>query len=221
MPVSVDPTLRVKLIVFYHESSLGGHSGVIIRMWPIPTCRNLFLFLTRLSKATYFIALKHLYIALDVAQTDGQTEIVNKCLDCYLRCMTYKKPKEWSQWLALAEWWYNTSHHSSINMSPYEVVFKAREATLRALKSHLLRAQTRIKAQAYKGRTTSQKLSAKFFGPFEILAKVGAVAYTLALPSAAKLHPTFHISQLKKKIGSQPVFMTLPVVTSVAGTALP
>ncbi|GKF58746.1 putative mitochondrial protein, partial [Tanacetum coccineum] len=27
-------------------------------------------------------------------QTNGQTEIVNKCLECFLRCMTRERPKE-------------------------------------------------------------------------------------------------------------------------------
>lgn len=37
-------------------------------------------------------------------QTDGQTEIVNKCLEQYLRYMTGERPKEWAKWLSLAEW---------------------------------------------------------------------------------------------------------------------
>lgn len=32
-------------------------------------------------------------------------------------------PKEWSRWLSLAEWWYNTSYHTSIKTTPYEVVY--------------------------------------------------------------------------------------------------
>ena len=35
-------------------------------------------------------------------QTDGQTEVVKKCLECFLRCMTGERPKEWVQWLPLA-----------------------------------------------------------------------------------------------------------------------
>ena len=56
-------------------------------------------------------------------QTDGQTEVVNGCLECFLRCMTGERPKEWTQWLALAEYWYNTNFHTSINTTPFEVVY--------------------------------------------------------------------------------------------------
>ncbi|CAH9066939.1 unnamed protein product, partial [Cuscuta europaea] len=56
-------------------------------------------------------------------QTDGQTEIVNKGLETYLRCMTGENPKEWAAWIPLAEWWYNTNYHSAIGKTPYEVVY--------------------------------------------------------------------------------------------------
>ena len=45
------------------------------------------------------------------------------------------------------------------------------------------------------------KLSPLFIGPFEILERVGKVAYKLALPpSLASVHNVFHVSMLKKYI---------------------
>ena len=43
------------------------------------------------------------------------------------------------------------------------------------------------------------KLSLRFIGPFEILERVGTVAYRLALsPSMSGVHEVFHVSMLRK-----------------------
>ena len=46
-------------------------------------------------------------------QSNGKTEILNKCLEDYLRCFAFDKQTQWMKWLSLTEWWYNSSFHMS------------------------------------------------------------------------------------------------------------
>jgi hypothetical protein len=192
---------------------------------------------------------------LDIAyhpQTNGQTEIVNKCLETYLRCFASERKNQWTQWLPLDEWWYNTSYHTTIHMTPFEAVYgqnppsflsyflgvskvqvvdqnlTVQEDILRTLKDNLVMAQNRMKQQADQGHSECQfvegyqvflrlqpykknslkadhcqKLAPKFYGPYIVLKRVVQVAYQLALPSHYKLHIVFHVSYLKKVIGTK------------------
>lgn len=55
-------------------------------------------------------------------QSDGQTESVNQCLECYLRCFCGFKPKEWCKWIPWAKFWYNTTWKSATGYAHFEVV---------------------------------------------------------------------------------------------------
>ncbi|WVZ49479.1 hypothetical protein U9M48_000837 [Paspalum notatum var. saurae] len=56
-------------------------------------------------------------------QTDGQTEVVNKVIAMYLRCVTGDRPCAWLDWLPWAEYCYNTLYHSALRATPFEVVY--------------------------------------------------------------------------------------------------
>ncbi|KAM3386101.1 hypothetical protein ACQJBY_009639 [Aegilops geniculata] len=111
-------------------------------------------------------------------QTDRQSERVNQCLEAFLRCFTHAWPAKWAQWLSLAEYWYNTSMHSSLQgKSPFETLYghsprqfgisdadacsvpelstwlQDRALMLRLLQQHLERVRVRMKNQADKKRS--------------------------------------------------------------------
>jgi hypothetical protein len=56
-------------------------------------------------------------------QTDGQSEVVNKVIAMYLRCVTGDRPRAWVEWLPWAEYCYNTSFHTALRATPFEVVY--------------------------------------------------------------------------------------------------
>ena len=115
-------------------------------------------------------------------------------------------------------------------------VAQERQLHLQTLKEHLAAAQNRMKLQADKKCTdlvfqvgekvllklqpyaqTSvvnrpyPKLSFKYFGPYEVLQRVGKAAYRLALPEGSLIHPVFHVSQLKPFVADYtPVYKDLP-----------
>lgn len=137
--------------------------------------------------------------------------------------------------------WVKFENGSTTN-AELESQLRDRDAALQMLREHLHRAQqlmkekvdrsrrkielevgdwVYVKLRPYRQKTLArrlnEKLSARFYGPFEIAERAGKVAYKLKLPDNAKIHPTFHISQLKKAVGEVTESLPLPAQLSSEG----
>ncbi|KOM47232.1 hypothetical protein LR48_Vigan07g093600 [Vigna angularis] len=109
-------------------------------------------------------------------ETDGQTEVMNRVLEGYLRCFCSEHPKSWNLILPWAEYWYNTSYQGAAKSTLFEVVYgrtppaltrfvpgetlvepvaqelQTRDEALQQLRFHLTRAQDLMIKQANRKR---------------------------------------------------------------------
>ncbi|WVZ26583.1 hypothetical protein V8G54_005127 [Vigna mungo] len=157
---------------------------------------------------------------------EGQTEVVNRCLEAYLQCFVKNS----------FEIVYGRKPPTLVRITHGETRVKAVAAYLvdrdEAIQQ-LLQAQQQMKKFADKNvgewvfiklrphrqltiaRRINQKLAPQYYGPFLVVAKNGEVFYKVQLPESAKVHLGFHISQLKKAIGNHAVELTLPTKLSL------
>ena len=81
-----------------------------------------------------------------------------------------------------------------------------------------------VKLQPYRHTSLSihrhLKLHSKYYGPFRVMEKIGNVAYRLLLPEGCQLHPTFHVSQLKKHLGTEAIPNPKPPLLDDQGNIL-
>ncbi|GKF24410.1 retrotransposable element Tf2, partial [Tanacetum coccineum] len=157
-------------------------------------------------------------------QTDGQTEVVNRSLGCYLRSVYYQTHPIHVPYIP-----------GDSRVEEVDRTLQAREEAIKVLKFHLKRSQDRIRNQANKHRSDRQfkvddwvylklqthrkvsirqsqqhKLPHKYYGSFQVAERIGEVAYRLELPSSSQIQSVFHISQLKKCYGKDHIVGVLP-----------
>ncbi|KAD3067765.1 hypothetical protein E3N88_35645 [Mikania micrantha] len=164
-------------------------------------------------------------------QTDGQTEVLNRCLEAYLRCFTSEQPKKWGEYLAWAEYSYNTGYHTSTGTTPFAAVYGReppllvpymvgetqnaeleqqlidRDHMLKLLRDNLQKAQSRMKNQA-----NTKRRDVNFqVGDFVFLKIQPYRQKTLAKRKYEKLSPRFFGPyRIKKVIGPVSYELELP-----------
>ena len=67
---------------------------------------------------------------------------------------------------------------------------------------------------------TPSKLGPRFFGPYQVIERIGAVAYRLHLPPKAHIHDVFHVHLLKKFVGEPPTAL-VPLPSILHGRVVP
>ncbi|KAL0431629.1 UNVERIFIED_CONTAM: Transposon Tf2-12 polyprotein [Sesamum radiatum] len=160
-------------------------------------------------------------------QTDGQSERTIQTLEDMMRACTMEFKGNWDDHLPLMEFAYNNSFHSSIGMAPYEALYGRRCRSpvcwdieglrqlegpeliqetvekIQTVKKCLKAAQDRQKSYvintAGKLNMKQGKLSPRYIGPYEIIERIGPLAYRLALPmELSQIHDVFHVSMLRR-----------------------
>nr|GEY43615.1 putative reverse transcriptase domain, ribonuclease H-like domain protein [Tanacetum cinerariifolium] len=148
-------------------------------------------------------------------QTNGQSERTVQTLEDMLRACVLDFEGSWDVYLPSVEFSYNNSYHSSVRCASFEVLYgrKCRSLIMWAevgegyligpeLVQETTKKISQIKDRLKKGVVhfgKKGKLTPRFVGTFEIIKKVGPVAYKLdLLEELDVVHDTFHVSNLKK-----------------------
>ncbi|KAJ9539016.1 hypothetical protein OSB04_031749 [Centaurea solstitialis] len=165
-------------------------------------------------------------------QTDGQTERTIQTLEDMLRACVLEFGGSWDDHLPLVEFSYNNSYHASILCAPYEALRPPTKSKMVQEKLKVARDRQKsyadnrrkplefqggdkvlLKVSPWKGLIRfgkKGKLSPRFVGPFEVVERIGPVAYRLDLPlELSSIHDTFHVSNLKKCLSEETVVLPL------------
>ncbi|GJZ19748.1 putative reverse transcriptase domain-containing protein [Tanacetum coccineum] len=158
-------------------------------------------------------------------QTDGQSERTIKILKDMMRACVIDFGKGWDRHLPLVEFSYNNSYHTRIKVASFEALYGQKcqlpicwaevgDAQLTGLvifhetTEKIIQIKKRIQAARDRHKSYADRRHKPL--EFEILAKVGTLAYRLELlAQLSRVHSTFHVSNLKKYLVDEPLHIPL------------
>ena len=57
------------------------------------------------------------------SQTNGQSKVVNMCVEQYLRCFVHQQPRKWNSFLPRAKFGLSITYHASTGMTPFQALY--------------------------------------------------------------------------------------------------
>lgn len=63
-------------------------------------------------------------------QSDGQTEVLNRVIEQYLRAFVHRRPNQWGRFLPWVEWSHNSSWNAGTGSTPFEITFGRKPFTI-------------------------------------------------------------------------------------------
>lgn len=75
----------------------------------------------------------------------------------------------------------------------------------------------KLQPQTSIGLGKNLKLSCMYYGPYQVISGITQVAYKLLLSPDSKVHPVFHVSYSRKKLGTKMVVQTNLPTTNEEG----
>ena len=175
MPI-LDPCQLLTLLVQWLNCS--AQWSYVCMVYPVRSSQIVTLF-SQVGFGRKFFELMGTKLRMSSAyhpQTEGQTEVLNRCLEQYLGAFVADKPSSWASFLCWAEYHYNTSHHLSLSTSLFPAIYGrppptipaytrggtsiaavedlllTHDEVLRNLRKHLLQFQHRMRHYADKER---------------------------------------------------------------------
>nr|GEX54308.1 hypothetical protein [Tanacetum cinerariifolium] len=127
--------------------------------------------------------------------TSSQSERIIQTLEDILGACVLDFKGSWDVHLSLVELSYNNSYHSGVRCALFEILY--------GRKCHLLYLWAEVREGQLIGPKCGmlweeRELALRFVGPFEIIKKIGLVAYMLdLLEELDGVHDTFHVSNIK------------------------
>ncbi|GJV09323.1 putative reverse transcriptase domain-containing protein [Tanacetum coccineum] len=182
----------------------------------LPRSKNghdtIWVIVDRLTKSAHFLAIREdysterlarIYIDEIVARhgvpvsiiSDRDGQFTSRCWHTVQQALGTRAcvidfGSSWDVHLPLAEFSYNNNYHSSIRCAPFEALYG------RKCRSPVLWAEIEESVIRFGKKG---KLAPRYVGPFDILKKIGPVAYRLRfLEELSGVHNMFHVSNIKK-----------------------